>query len=273
MLSPEDRVRIQLERSLAQDATSRARIIKRESRAILPVFMAGNGRIKRLGQGESRAIIAPNLHYVPGEEMRPIPVRGGLPMVDNRSLIPPTAPTPTGFIDISSNLRSITYLGKSSTSSVIMGASADEGGNDLQFVASYDLNRNLRFLYSLPSGDYPYTDNPLIEPSTGTGTVSFAVEPFFSFRYDFTDIDDPEEEPTIQFTSPTITVGSDNWGAIGGSIRLNLNSYLKIGAGSFDLINSLTHTFTQSSPSSPNMFSTDPYATNLLEAYITWEFV
>jgi hypothetical protein len=94
-LTPAQKVRLQLEKSLTQDAIARARRIKRESTSILPTFMGTNGNIKRLGHGESRAAIATNIQYVKGEEMRPIPVSGGLPMVDNKPRIaPPIPPAP-----------------------------------------------------------------------------------------------------------------------------------------------------------------------------------
>ena len=89
-LTPAQKVRLQLEKNMTQDAIARAKRQKREATSILPTFMGENGNIKRLGQGESRAAIATNLHYGAGEEMRSIPVRGGLPMVDNRPRAQPT---------------------------------------------------------------------------------------------------------------------------------------------------------------------------------------
>jgi hypothetical protein len=93
-LTPSDKVRIKLEQNMSQDAIARARKIKLESTAILPTFMGENGKVKRLGQCESRALIVPNIYYGIGEEMRPIPVRGGLSMVDNKSALLAVLPAP-----------------------------------------------------------------------------------------------------------------------------------------------------------------------------------
>jgi hypothetical protein len=93
-LTPSQKVRLQLEKQMTQDAIARLEKYERENNSILPTFMGENGKIKRLGHGESRTAIATNLFYGIGEEMRPIPVRGGLPMVDNKPRLAPIAAIP-----------------------------------------------------------------------------------------------------------------------------------------------------------------------------------
>jgi hypothetical protein len=100
-LTPSQKVRLQLEKQMTQDAIARLEKYERENNSILPTFMGENGKIKRLGHGESRTAIATNLFYGIGEEMRPIPVRGGLPMVDNKPrLAPPIAAIPEPPIEV-----------------------------------------------------------------------------------------------------------------------------------------------------------------------------
>jgi|GEM_PF-5167995 len=131
MPTPEEIVRLQLERSLSQDAIARNKKRKRLDNSILPTFMGENGKVRQLGQGESNALILPNLHYEKGEEMRPIVVRGGLMSVDNKSYFappvvqveiePPTPPPPTGIkfsvlLSVAINLYMFTGVSTSTNS-------------------------------------------------------------------------------------------------------------------------------------------------------------
>lgn len=88
-LTPAQKVRLQLEKAQTQDVIKRAQRIKREQSAILPFFMGKDGKGHSLGQGDQPIAIATNLFYEAGTEMRSMPVRGGLSMVDNKPLIAP----------------------------------------------------------------------------------------------------------------------------------------------------------------------------------------
>lgn len=94
-MTPDDLVRLGLERQLLNDAVARRKKAKRLETAILPVFMGKNGKVRQLGQGETNALILPNRYYQEGEPMSPQPVgKGGLMAVDNKSYFAPIVVTP-----------------------------------------------------------------------------------------------------------------------------------------------------------------------------------
>jgi len=147
MLTPSDKVRLQLEQQIAQDAIARAKKRNLDDSAILPTFMGADGKIKRLGQGESRGNQAPNLYYATGEEMRSIPVRGGISMVDNKSILKPLAPI-TDFIKLLLQKDQDIYISGDRSpekiftlggSSSLIGANRikNTGGNKGDYIANF----------------------------------------------------------------------------------------------------------------------------------------
>jgi len=270
MLTPQDRVRIQLERSLAQDATTRVRIMKRESRAILPTFMSENGKIRRLGHGESRAIIAPNLYFAPKEEMRPIPVRNGLPMVDNRSLLPqtlPPAPEPTpppvqNIFEFLLGLEQIIVISDEfNTGDTI-------GGNAVAISYAYPSLIRQPYDENLP----PTPSNPIIlnpvafDPNGGEASLTASESaPFITTRIDFTGA----TNCFLGISNSFAQISDYNFFS---SLTIRIRSFASKDGGAFEQIVDTTHTFTESSPLSDELFP-DLFECNILECYLLWEFL
>jgi hypothetical protein len=192
-LTPAQKVRLQLEKQITQDAIARARRINRESTSILPTFMGADGKIKRIGHGEQRTAIATNLFYSEGEEMRPIPVRGGLPMVDNKPLIAPSlVPIPVVLAGLPIKILL-------------------QNGSDLYIGGDRDPEQ----IYTIPSGRF--LSNSSIK-STGLASndyvVNFVLSPVSGNLYDFCSIKNGvfssrEVDLTWTFTADVLNSSGD----------------------------------------------------------------
>lgn len=94
-LTPDQRVRLQLQRSLTQDVIKKSEAQRAFDKAIKPLWVAEGGKAKQLGQDPAIAKSLPNRYYAVGEAMRPIPTGQGVLSADNRSyfeIVPPIAP-------------------------------------------------------------------------------------------------------------------------------------------------------------------------------------
>lgn len=203
--TPDEIVRLGLERALVSDKVARDKKQKRRDRAILPTFMGKDGKIQRLGQGESRALILPNLYYQEGTEMRPIPVRsGGLPAMDNRSridnplpvAIPPEPPIEVLFseylfrIDASIQVGDMGY-GVESLSA--FGTSSSPAFTEVTggLSGEFDLYGQIDGLTGYFSGTTLDTATEIWSFSGGQASISFILT-----------------DPTILFITVRIEVGS-----------------------------------------------------------------
>lgn len=270
MLSPEEIVRLQLEQSLSQDAIARNKKRKRLNNSILPTFMGENGKVKRLGQEQSNALILPNLYYGQGEEMRPIPTGvGGLMAVDNKPLlaepviIPPPAPEPPVEFDQFQIILALEQVGIFVSGDSYSGSIGSTAYGVNFFLPSETLN--LENLQSQQS-DLPLVVNPIDNIGFGEGTITGNTSsPYYTYKVEFVG------DGSISLPISEVTGTSTNWIDF-PSIQLTLRSYASLDGGSFNLVTELTHDFTESTQLSPPMFP-DPFACNVLEAYIEWEFV
>jgi|GEM_PF-6642700 len=267
MPTPEEIVRLQLERSLSQDAIARNKKRKRLDNSILPTFMGENGKVRQLGQGESNALILPNLHYEKGEEMRPIVVRGGLMSVDNRSYLPipidlepvpvvPVVPVGTSFALIFS-LEQFTVT-------------SDEVNVGTGFGGALGIEYSLPVIVpiSLDGEGFPIIQNPATtDPDYGIATITYAGADIFIYKFDFSDT----TNTFLGFSFSTVSISFTDWEEY-PSIAVNFKGYVSLDGGGFNLITELTHEFTQLEPNSPELIP-GLFDCNILEGYITMEFL
>lgn len=256
-LSPSESVRVNLERSMANDAIARAKKAKREQSAIQPVFMGENGKVHRLGQGENSALILPNLYYGAGEEMRSMPVRGGLMAVDNKSKIEievpkvlvanVTPPIPTDkrfaiFLEVATSVYMYTGFATTAGSpDIAAGIPYNENGFFIQ--ETYDINTGI----FLPTG------------ASLDGNVEIAPGNFISVHFGNTALDklslfypDPYQYFSVSLTCEKnyrlkINARLYQEGIYNYPNSIITETWLAVGdipnVGTFNLINSQNHDF------------------------------
>ncbi len=275
--TPDELVKLGLERALVSDALSREKKKKRQETAILPVFMGKNGKVRQLGQGESNALILPNRYYQEGEPMNPQPVgKGGLIAVDNKSYFVPASvpveplPQPVGkILGIATNQEQFTVVSNEfNTSSSISGSA-------IGVIYSFPDFTFIPFNDSDPvTPSSPLILDPLVaDPDGGIGTITASnSSPFLGYKIDFTGATDC----SLIFSNSEVSVTSfdpdDPLNPPPFSITLRLRSYASQDGGGFDLIVDSTQTFDETTSLSEPMFP-NPFACNILEGYVTWEFL
>lgn len=271
--TPNEIVRLGLERALVSDAIARQKKAKRLDNAILPTFMGANGRIKRMGHGDSRALIIPNLQFTKGEEMLATPVKGGLPAVDNRSyfapLPAPPAPTPpppeTRSFFVNSNLEQFTV----ESDDLNAGGGIGSNSYGVPYLLPSKTLDSAGFASYIELIGFPIIQDPAIaDPDFGFASVTASSSsPYLVYRVDFTG----QVNCLIGLPISEIFITNDYWAEY-PSIALNLKGWASRDGGAFELITELDHTFTELSQTSPPLFP-DTFECNILEAYITLEFL
>lgn len=127
-------------------------------------------------------------------------------------------------------------------------------------------------LIGVPLEILPVTDSPLDEDYlVGTGTIvgNNTTSPYLTYKVDFSEVTNCFIRPS---SGAAVSISSDDWAAR-PSITLELKGYAALDNGSFSLITTLTHEFTELDPVAPSVLFPDFFECNILEWYVTWEFV
>jgi hypothetical protein len=120
--------------------------------------------------------------------------------------------------------------------------------------------------------DLPVFDSPLDEDYlVGTGTIigNNTTSPYLTYKVDFSEVTNCFIRPS---SGAVVSINSDDWVAR-PSITLEISGYAALDNGSFSLITTITHEFTELDPFAPSVLFPDFFECNILEWYISWEFV